>query len=55
MGHVSDTAFFPGQKKKKYVSKVTLVIRPFLHEQKTRITTFGALGGFAFDSTYDIK
>ena len=35
MGHVGDTAFFPGQ--------------------ETHITTFGALGGLAFDIAYDIK
>ena len=44
-GHMGDTAFLPVQKKKKKKKK----------KKKRHITTFGALGGLAFDSAYDIK
>ena len=35
--------------------KCMKVIRLFLPEQKIHITTFGELGGLAYDSAYDIK
>ena len=54
MGHVhGDTAFFPGQKP---ISPGHVGDTAFLPGQKkTDITTFGTLGGLAFDSAYDIK
>ena len=52
MGHVRDKAFCARAKIPYH--QVTWVIRLFARA-KTHITTFGALGGLAFDSAYDIK
>ena len=52
MGHVGDTAFLPEQKP---ISPGHVLDTAFLLGHKSHITTFGALGGLAFDSTYDIK
>ena len=46
MGHVGDTAFCPG---KIPISPGHVGDTAFLPGQKTLITTFGALGGVAFD------
>ena len=55
-GHEVDTAFFPGQKKKKKnISPGHVGDSAFLPGRKTHITTFGALGDFALESTYDVK
>ena len=68
LGLVGDTAFLPGQKYQYH--QVTWVIRLFCpvkkkkkkknkknkkKKKKKHITTFGALGGLAFDYAYDIK
>ena len=45
----------PGQKEPKIISPGHVGDTAFLPGQKTDITTFGALGGLAFDSAYDIK
>ena len=66
MGYVGDTAFSPGQKKKKKKTKKkkkkTITRSRWRYgffaraKKKTKhITTFGALGGLAFDSAFDIK
>ena len=52
MGHVGDTAFFCTGKKPILPGHVGGTT--FLLVQKTH-TTFRKLGGFAFDSAYDIK
>ena len=52
MGHMSDTAFLPGRKP---ISPGHVYDTAFLPRQKSHINTFGALGGLAFDSAYDIK
>ena len=52
MGHVGATAFCAG---KKPISPGHVGDTAFLPGQKTHITNFGALGGLAFDSAYDIK
>ena len=54
MGHVGGTAFLAGQKP---ISPGHAGDTAFLPGQnrKKHITTFGALGGHAFDSAYDIK
>ena len=50
IGHVGDAAFLPGQKP---ISLGHVGDAAFLLVQKTHITTFGALGGLAFDSAYE--
>ena len=45
----------PGQKESKHISPGHVGDTAFLPGQKNHITTFGALGGLAFDSAYDIK
>ena len=52
-GHMGDTAFFACAKKP--VPPGHMGDTTSLPRQKTHITTFGALGSLAFDSTYDIK
>ena len=66
MGPVCDTAFLLGQKKTKnknispdHVGDTLFFFFFFFFffcpGKKSHITLFGALGGLAFDSTYDIK
>ena len=52
MGHMGDMAFLLVQKP---ISPGHVGDMAFLPVQKTRIITFGALSGLAFDSAYDIK
>ena len=52
MGYMGDTFFCAG---KKPISPGHLGDATFLPGQKSHIITFGALGGLAFDSTYNIK
>ena len=52
MCHVGDTAFLPRQKP---ISPGHVGDTAFLPGQNIHITTFGALGGLAFDSAYEIK